>query len=123
MSPDQKRIVGTGLFFVFIFLSGFWLSRSGKPYNGITFTIHKLISVAEVVFLVITIYQINQTAALNAIELTVVVVTGLAFLVTIISGGLVSADILMPAAIWMHRITPFLTVLSTAAILVLLLRC
>ena len=33
MSTTQLRIAGAGLFFVFIFLFGFWLSRSGKPYN------------------------------------------------------------------------------------------
>ena len=122
MSATQLRIVGAGLFFLFIFLSGFWLSRSGKPLNGIILTIHKLISLAAAVFLVITIYQINQVATLSAIELTAGVVTGLFFLGTGIPGGLLSTDKPMPAAIlMMHQITPFLTALSTAATLYLLL--
>jgi hypothetical protein len=123
MSPDQKRIVGAGLFFLFIVFTGFWLSRSGKPYNGILLTIHKLISVAAVIFFGITIYQVNQAAALGAIELTAVVASGLLFLGTIVSGGLVSAEGPMPTAVWtMHQITPYLTVLSAAATLYLLLR-
>jgi hypothetical protein len=121
MSTTQLRVVGAGLFFLFIFLSGIWLSHSGKPLNVIILTIHKLISLAAVVFLVMTIYQINQAAKLGAIELIAGVVTGLLFLGTIISGGLLSTGKPMPAAIlMMHQITPFLTVLSTAVTLYLL---
>jgi hypothetical protein len=121
MGTMQIRIVGTGLFFLFIFLSGIWLSHSGKPLNVIILTIHKLISLAAIVFLVITLYQINQMAKLSAIELVAGVVAGLFFLSTIITGGLLSTGKPMPAAILtMHQITPFLTVLSTAVTLYLL---
>ncbi len=121
MSTNQLRVVGAGLFYLFIFLSGIWLSHSGKPLNVIILTIHKLISLAAVVFLVMTIYRINQVAKLSAIELIAVVVTGLLFLGTVISGGLLSTDKPMPAAILtMHQITPFLTVLSTAVTIYLL---
>lgn len=122
MGTAQLRVAGAGLFFLFIFLSGLWLSRSGKPLNGIILTIHKLISLAAVVFLVITIYQINHAATLSAIGLIAGVVTGLFFLGTIIAGGLLSTGKPMPAAILtMHQITPFLTVLSTTVTLYLLL--
>jgi hypothetical protein len=122
MSKTQLRVVGAGLFFLFIFLSGFWLSNSGKPLNGIILTIHILISLAAVVFLVVIIYQINHVAKLGAIEWIASVVTGLFFLGTIITGGLLSTGKLMPTAILtMHQITPFLTVLSNAVTLYLLL--
>jgi hypothetical protein len=116
------RVVGVGLFFLFTFLSGFWLSRAGKPYNGIVLTIHKLISLAAVASLVVTIYQTNQTTMLSAIEWIASVVAGLFFLGTIITGGLLSTDKPMPAAIQrLHQITPYLTVLSTVTTLYLLL--
>jgi hypothetical protein len=116
------RAIVAGLFFLFIFLSGVWLSRSGKPYSVIILTIHKMISLAAAVFFVITIYRINQMAKLSAIELVAVVVTGLLFLGTGVSGGLVSADKPMPVALLrVHQIVPVLTVLSTAATLYLVL--
>jgi hypothetical protein len=122
MSTTQLRIVGAGLFFLFIFLSGIWLSNSGKPLNTIILTIHKLIALAAVVFLAITVYQINQTATLSGGAVIAVVVTGLLFLGTIITGGLLSIDQPMPAAVLkMHQIMPFLTVFSTAVTLYLLL--
>ena len=121
MGTIQSSVGGAGLFFVFIFLSGVWLSRSGKPLNGIILTIHKLISLAAIVFLVITIYQVNQAADLSALGLIAGVVTGLFFIGTIITGGLLSTGKPMPAAILAaHQAAPFLTVLSTAATLYLL---
>lgn len=121
MSNTLLRIAGTGLFFLVIFLSGFWLSKSGKPFNAVILSVHKLVSVAAIVLLAVTIYQVNRVAELSGTEVIVSVVTGLLFLVTIISGGLLSISKPMPAAILvMHRITPFLTVLSTAVTLYLL---
>ena len=123
MSSTFLRIAGTGLFFLVIFLSGFWLSKSGKPFNAVILSIHKLISVAAIVFLAVAIYQTNKVAKLSGIEIIASVVTGLFFLITIISGGLLSISKPMPMAILiMHRITPFLTVLSAAVTLYLLSR-
>jgi hypothetical protein len=120
MSANVLRVAGTGLFFLLIFLSGIWLSRSGKPYHMIILNVHKLISLAAVVFLVITTYRMHQAANLGAMGLTAGVVTGLLFVGTIITGGLLSTGKPMPGAILaMHRITPVLTVLSTAATLYL----
>lgn len=122
MNTTQSRVVGAGLFFLFIFLSGFWLSNSGKPLNVIILTIHKLVSLAAIVFLVITISQINRVATLSTIQLTASVITGLFFLGTVITGGLLSTDKPMPAVILtMHQIIPLLTLLSTAVTLCLLL--
>jgi hypothetical protein len=121
MGTNQLRVVGAGLFFFFIFLTGIWLSRSGKPHSVIILTIHKLIGLAAGVFLVMTVYRIHQVAPLSPVEITAVVVTGLLFLGTVITGGLLSTGKPMPAAILtMHQITPFLTVLSTAVTLYLL---
>jgi hypothetical protein len=115
------RIVGVVLFFLFIILSGFWLSKSGRPFNTGILTIHKLISIGAVVFLAITIYQVNKASSLTTIDIIAVVVTGVFILITIITGGLVSALKTTPIAILrVHQITPWLTTLSTAVTLILL---
>ena len=121
MDTGQLRVVGTGLFFLFILLSGFVLSKYGRPLNTIVFAIHKLVSVAMVVFLVRTFLQVNQAVDLGATQITAFVVTGLIFLSTVVAGSLLSFDKPMPAAVLtMHQITPFLTILSTAVTLYLL---
>jgi hypothetical protein len=122
MGTTQLRVVGAGLFFLFIFLSGFWLSQSGKPYSAIIFNIHKLIGLAAGVFLAITVYQIHQVAPLGPVEIAAVVVTVLFFAGTVAAGGLLSIDKPMPSAIsMMHKLFPYITVLSTAVTLYLLL--
>jgi len=121
MSANQLRVVGAGLSFLLILLSGFWLSRSGKPYSGIILTIHKLISLAAVVLLGITIRRISQAGALSTTELLAAIVTGLFFLGTMVTGGLLSIGKALPAIVLrLHQITPYLTVLSTAATMYLL---
>ena len=122
MSAAQLQVVGAGLFFLLIFLSGFWLSRSGKPYSAIIFNIHKLIGLAAGVFLVMTVYQIHQVAPLGLAKIVAIVATVLLFAGTVTAGGLLSIDKPMPAvSLKLHQITPFLTVLSTAVTLYLLL--
>ena len=122
MGTNQLQIVGAGLFFLFIFLTGYRLSRSGKPYSMVVLAIHKLISLAAVALLVIALYQMNQAVGLSAAELIAGVVTGLFLLGTIATGGLLSTDKPMPAIVYtLHKITPFLTVLSNAVTLYLLL--
>ena len=110
------------LFFLFIFLSGFWLSRSGKPYNALIFNIHKLIGLATGVFLSLTVSQVHRAAPLGPLEINAVVVTALIFVGTVAAGGLSSIDRPMPSAISiMHKLFPYITVLSSAVTLYLLL--
>ncbi len=120
MDTTLFRFAAAGVFFLFIFVFGFWLSRSGRPRNVVLLALHKLISLAAVAFLVITLYQINQEAPFDAIELTAGVVTGLFFLGTIFLGGWVSLDKPAPSVIAIsHKLLPYLTVLSTAITLYL----
>jgi hypothetical protein len=116
-----SRIIGTGVLFIFVFLSGVWLSNSGKPIGVVILTIHKLIGLAALVFIGATIYQLNQTAQLTALESGATAITGLLFVATIITGGLLSTGQPVAAAILtIHRIGPVLTVFSTVVTLHLL---
>ena len=38
-------ILYSGVCFLIIFIFGFWLKSSGKPYNGLLFNTHKLVAV------------------------------------------------------------------------------
>ena len=122
MGVPQSTVLVAGIFFGLILLSGLWLKRSGKPYSVIVLTIHKLISLAAVGFLARAVVQMNRTAPLGATGLALAVATGVMFLTTIVTGGLVSIDRPVPAAVkTLHRVTPILTALSTALTLILLL--
>lgn len=110
----------SGLFFALIFIFGFWLSRSGKPYNGLLFNIHKLIALGALVYLTVTIYKVHQAQPLGSVQITASAVTAACFLVTILTGGLGSLEKAMPAILLkIHRVAPYMTLLSSAASLYL----
>jgi len=121
MDATARAIVG-GLFFLFIFLSGLWLTRIGRPLNVAVSTLHKLISLAAGVWLLVTIYQRSQVLPLNGSEWAAVVATGLCFAGTVAAGGVLAGNQARPvAALRAHQIVPVLTALSTAATLYLVL--
>lgn len=121
MNATQIKVLSTGLLFVLIFVSGFWLSHLEKPYKLIPFTIHKLIGLAAVIFLFSLIKQIHQSTPLTGIEIFAIVVTTLLFVGTVVAGGLASIDKPMLAVFArLHRLLPYLTVVSTSGTLYLM---
>ena len=122
MSTSQLWIVGAVCFYLVVFVSGFWLSRSGKPYNQAILSLHKLVALAGAILLGIVLYRVSRVARLSAAELAAGVVTGLFILGLFVTGALLSIDKPMPAIVSkLHHITPYLAVLSTAVALYLLL--
>ena len=122
MNAIQLRIAGAGLLFLLIFGFGFWLSRSGKPYNQLIFTIHKLVALGAVVLLANTVYKVHQVAPLSPAQFSVMGLAAVCFLATILSGGLLSIDKTMPLVVHrLHQVTPYLTLLATSGFLYLLL--
>ncbi|NTU75155.1 MAG: hypothetical protein HGA53_02975 [Anaerolineaceae bacterium] len=111
-----------GLFFVFIILSGLWLSRTGRPLNVFILTIHKLVSLGALAFLVISVYRIHLATPLSPAVIIACAVTLLFFIVLIATGGLLSTAKAMPITILkVHQIMPYLLIISTAANLYLVL--
>lgn len=118
MNAGMTRALSVGALFIIIFGAGFWLSRAGKPYNGVLFNIHKLVALGALVFLGITLSRISRAQGLQPGQIAAVSVAGLSFLVTIVTGGLVSAGSTLPAFVpVIHRLFPYLTVLASAAAL------
>jgi hypothetical protein len=123
MSAIQSKIIATGLLFVCVFGSGFWLSGTGKPLNTGLLTVHKLASLAAAVVIGLTVRQLNGQVKMSAVEIGAAAATALLFILTIATGGLLSTGKPVPAAVSVaHRVAPFLTVLSTIVTVGLLTR-
>jgi hypothetical protein len=121
MSTNQSQYIYTGLFFLFIFISGFWLSRGGKPYGVGIFTVHKLIGLAAGIYLGVRVYRAHQTAPLGEAEIAAILVTVVLFISTVVAGGLLSTEESMPAFVSLvHKISPYIIVASTIVTLFLL---
>ena len=113
-----------GVAYLIMFLSGFWLNRSGKPYGTLIFNIHKLIGVGIGILLFIMVRQVHLAASLNPVEITCVAITVLFFIATVTTGSLLSIPVSkpMPDIISaLNKILPYFTLLSTAVTLYFLL--
>jgi hypothetical protein len=113
MNALTSKIIATGALFIFVFLSGLWLSNSGRPINTMILTIHKLIALGTLIFIGVTIYQVNQIVPLSTAAIVATFITGILFVATIIAGGLLSLAKPVSAMSIVHKIGPFLTVAST----------
>ncbi len=115
------KFVTPGVFFLLTLLFGFWLSRSGKPYNGLIFNIHKLIALAAVI--VATIQTINalKIVEVQPILIALLIVIGLCAVALFVSGALMSAN--KPGydtLLTIHRIAPPLAIIAATGTLYLL---
>lgn len=123
MNNSQLRVVGAGVAFLIMFLSGFWLNRTGKPYGTLVFTIHKLIGVGIAIWLFVTVRQIHQTIPLNTFEIVAVLVAAVFFIATVTTGSLLSIPLSRPMpdiVSRLNKVLPYFTLLSTAITIYLL---
>jgi hypothetical protein len=121
MTLSPSLIAAIALLLVVVFLLGFRLTRSGRPYNGLILTVHKLAALAVLIILALLVVRAARTAPLDAVVWIASLAGLVSFLVAIISGGLLSTDKTLPPVVKaLHRVSPFLAVLASAATLYLL---
>ena len=122
MDTITTRLIMAGALFVLTLLSGFWLSHSGKPYNSGIFSIHKLIALATIIIIGVSVYNLYKGLDLQAfLNVIVIALTGLIFLALIVTGALLSLNIpLSGMALKIHQIAPLLGLVSSAVTVYLL---
>jgi hypothetical protein len=105
----------TGLLFLLKLATGYWLSRSDKPYNVGISTIHKIVSLLTIASIALTVRALLQGIGLTGAQIAALVVTGLLFLTAIGTGGVLSTDRPAPTIVSLvHKVTPYLALASTA---------
>jgi hypothetical protein len=119
MNPALSRIMIFAGPFLITLASGIWLSRSGKPYKGAIFNVHKLIALATVVILGLKIYPALKSADPGWIGGPWALLSGLLLaIVLIITGGLLSLEKPLPAAILRaHQAGVVLAVIASALVI------
>jgi hypothetical protein len=112
------RIVLLGLLFAAVFVSGFWMWNTRKPVPGLKLNLHKFLSLAALVFSVLLVNDLRAQVSLSGPDIPIAAAAGVFFLLTIVSGGLVSLERPAPGAIkTFHRLGPFLTEILTAVLI------
>jgi hypothetical protein len=116
-----SKLINVAIFFILIFIFGYWLGRMGKPYSGLILTIHKVIGLAIGVYLASSVYRLYQADQLSLVGVASVVTTVIFFIGLVATGGLLSAGKTVPVIVSkMHRFFPYLAVASTGGMIYLL---
>ena len=122
MNTTMTKLIAAGVLSVLTLLSGVWLSHSGKPYSTAIFTIHKLIAVATVVVIGMNIVNLYKSLDIRSfVMLLMIAISALFFLSLIVTGGLLSLDVLPQVALRIHQVTPLLAVAASGVALYLLM--
>ena len=105
-----------GIIFLLTLAFGFWLSRIGKPYNGILFNIHKLLALAAVIVAVFEIRKMLQSDGLIPFCNVLIALTGVSIIALFATGALMSIGKLNYAvSLTIHKITPILATMTLIA--------
>jgi len=86
-----SRFVIAGIVFILTLVFGFWLSRSGRPYNGLLFNIHKLIALAAVIVTVVQLVGVLKGTDLPVLSIALLALAALCAVGLFVSGALMSA--------------------------------
>ena len=123
MKNLEMRIGIICLSFILMIISGIWMSKTGKPYHTAVFTVHKLSAVLMVIFTVILILDINKNRGITNFEWILFIFTGLFFLLSFITGALMSFEKPVKAIISItHKIMPYFILVAAILSVFILFR-
>lgn len=104
-----------GLAFLLTLVFGFWLSRAGRPYNGVLFNLHKLLALGAVVVAAIQFSGLLKDAGGPAPLVVLLVVASLCVVALFATGALMSLNNPNYAFLLsVHRVAPALAVIALA---------
>ncbi len=78
------------LAFISTLVFGFWLSKVGKPYNGILFNVHKLIALGTVILVTMQIYGMLKILELQVLFIILMIIAGICVVALFASGAFMS---------------------------------
>ncbi|MBK8901081.1 MAG: hypothetical protein IPM53_07855 [Anaerolineaceae bacterium] len=100
-----NQFITPGILFLLTVVFGFWLSHTGKPYNGVLFNIHKLIALSLVILAAIQFWKIVH--APNGELAALLALLALCVIALFVSGALMSAGKLdYTTMLTIHRAAP-----------------
>ena len=125
METISTKLIAAGILFLLTLISGFILSRSGRPLNvGLT-TIHKLIAVGTIILIGMAVYQLYKTTEGKVfIEMSILFISGIFFLALIATGALLTREEMqLPEVVLkVHQLAPLLALVTSTLTIYLLVR-
>lgn len=106
------------ILFLLTIAAGFWVSKTGKPYNTAIFTLHKLLALAAVVLAVIALAGLLKTTPTQTLIIVLIGLAVLSVITLFATGALMSIQKTVNHT-WLliHRIAPFVLAGSTFSVI------
>jgi len=108
------KILAAGVLFLLKIAIGLWLMKTGRPYNTIFLTLHKLIALGTLVMIGAIVRPLLRTDSPSTLEMIGLAATGLFFLAAIATGGIISAKKASRTADVIHKLASGLALLCAA---------
>ncbi|MCR4422622.1 MAG: hypothetical protein NUV32_09150 [Exilispira sp.] len=109
MNISSTKIILNLFGLLLTFVTGVILTKTGKPYNVVIQTLHKLSSIGFFIIVIVTCISLLKDRNLLTISQIFIFLTMIFFALSIISGGLVLAlKNVNIYILYSHRILPFL---------------
>ena len=122
MASGWSEHVLSGMAFVVTIGTGIWLSRLGRPLNGVLFTVHKLVAVGAVLAVTIPLVATLRQAPAPALVIALLGLGGLGVVALFATGAMISLNYTAAALSWIHRLAPAVVLLATGWAIYLLAR-
>jgi hypothetical protein len=108
-----SKLLNPILGFLLTLVFGFWLSRKGKPYNGMLFNVHKLIALATVILFGMTVYRLSKDMDVVTLVIVLLAIAALSVIALFASGAFMSVG-KGEYRVWklVHNIAPVAAVLA-----------
>jgi len=111
------------ILFVLTVAAGFWVTKTGKPYNTGIFTLHKLLALTAVVLAAIAIVKLLKIAPAQPMIIALVVLAALSIIALFATGALMSIQKYVGSALLLiHRVAPFVLAGSSVSAILLLVK-
>jgi hypothetical protein len=95
---------------------GFWLSKLGKPYNGLLFNFHKLIALATVILAGLAVYQTLKVLDVAVTIFLLLVLAAFSVIALFATGALMSAGKGEYSVMkQVHNLSPFILAITMGA--------
>lgn len=106
---------------IIMFVLGIILTKTGKPYNSVLSTFHKVIAFILLILICFEIINFIKINKINSIQIILIILFSLTYIISFISGVLcLSLKETRQIILYIHRITPFISIILGLITLVIL---
>jgi len=100
---------------------GLWLSKVGKPYNGVLFNVHKLVALGTVILTFVQVYKSLKIIEPQSLLAISIVITVMCVVALFTSGAFLSiGNVKYETVKLIHNVAPVILVLAMGGVIYLL---